>query len=111
MSRRGRLNPSYVEKSPHETKRVLLENAAVNFGGLSCIEKTSLRCISTYRYLTKRPRTHREMVFPSSWYTCNKSSPQLKNAEVNFGGLLRINKTALKCISIYSDHMKQHGTH
>jgi len=48
------------------------ENTQVDFGGLLCVERTSLKCISTYNYLAKRPSTHRDMVFPSSWYLQQK---------------------------------------
>ena len=46
----------------------LLDNAPIDFGGLSRVEKAAFRCISTYVRLPKRLGTHRDLSNTSSWY-------------------------------------------
>ena len=48
-------------------KAAKLENALVDFSGLSRVEKAVNRCVSAYRDLLKQRRTHRGRFYPS-WY-------------------------------------------
>jgi len=49
------------------------ENALVDFSVPLCVKKAVCRCISTYVYLPKRLRTHRDRLTPFSWCLHHKT--------------------------------------
>ena len=53
-------------------KAAELENAPVDFGGLSRVERAVNRCVSGHRDLPKWCRTYRDRFYPFSWYLQHK---------------------------------------
>jgi hypothetical protein len=87
-----------------------LENAPVDFGGLSRVKRLYIGVLVHIK-ISRNGAELTEISSPPPPGTSNIKAAKLKNAPVDFGGLLRVERAVNRCISAYRDLPKRRRTH